>query len=95
MRLCQTAPPCESHSVNKFAHNDLKKVLPLCLVHGQSQDTQLSGSLKKWVIELYFLCKGGFSPKKRPNLHVYAEIYLGLSTLSPKKVSFQYCLICL
>ena len=45
--ICKTVPPCESHSVEIIFAQRFLKVLALCLVCGQSQDTQLAGSLTK------------------------------------------------
>ena len=44
---CKTAPQFKSHSLEQIFSQRFEKVLALCLVCGQSQDTQLEGSLKK------------------------------------------------
>ena len=46
-RLCKTAPQWESHSIELFFTWWFVKVLALCLVCGQTQDSQLAESLNK------------------------------------------------
>ena len=46
MRIYKTVPQCESHRVELIFAQLFVKVSTICLVCGQSQDTQLARSIK-------------------------------------------------
>ena len=91
-RLCKTAPQCESYSIELFFTWWLVKVLALCLVFGQTQDSQLAESLKKLAFVI-FQPQDYFSPKtylkiwsgELKAMAIYVcRLNLGLSTIYVK-----------
>ena len=62
--FCKIASPCESHSNENFFAQWFEKVLVLCLVRRQSQNTQLSGSWgKNGVWKCIFCVREPLLPK--------------------------------
>ena len=70
MRLCKTQPPCNSHSVEQIVPQWFEKVC------GQSQDTQLGGSLNKVWNVIFF--------SQEPNFLFFCLSRFGFINFDPR-----------
>ena len=70
-RLCKTAPPCESHSVEPIFARWFAKLLAVYLERGQSQDTQISRSRKKMGVGIVFFFVWVLLVQKNPHFCLF------------------------